>query len=771
MNKDRGCKKTMDSVSLPGAGGSTFQRFAWFKGCELRRSNLAACKAACTNGCCDSSTTREDIRCSSSSCVDKSSGCCADAEAICKLACERYFNPIPIYAAALQKAVDVNDGVCISCPAGTYQPNSNVQATCKKMDVCNTLNAYGCTNACGLGQGLISPSASGGTGAVNNDGTCSTCDAGYFSSTSDASSCIKMGTSSCPRGQGYSSASSTAPGNSGSTSNDGQCNACPSGRNQILADSTETCATCPAGSASANAETQCVTCDTGTYQEKSPATEYNCKVCGAGSEFVDNTTPCKYCNRGFEYVESTRNCSKCPTGKVQPSDSTPSVVCVWCAAGKGYVQADIACSTCASGKYQNTNDGSGLRRRLQNSRDVRNDERRQRLLSSDNVQTCKTCQAGKQFVSITNECSTCSAGSYHDSNTEVAAVCKACPNGRYLLDTASDPSLHTDVSQCLFCVAGKRSRSISQSCEDCTLGQYQNSNSTAPAICQSCGKGKFAPSKIAECEDCHLGKYSTQNANTNYDCKFCSQGKEFVSGAESCAECAYGKFQPSSSSYSPECKLCVPGKYQPSAGQDDCRTMSVSSCNPGYRFDSPSATNQTGLTGSVNNDGYCTICAPGFWKGTNNPNERCVTMTEPAGKNKCPANEGFSSASAQTLMLTGSSSNDGVCTQCNRADHEYSAFDDASACYLYTCQVDGNRCAAGYKCCEKNGQRCIPNNKNCVDVNTGQDQGASDAACNTAAGYKRCESAGNKCLKTDGSEPCLCAAGTFKAPEQLNACL
>ena len=132
-----------------------------------------------------------------------------------------------------------NDGRCESCPAGKYKPGIN-HNDCIQMTS---------TSTCPPGQGFSSASATaaGVTESSADDGTCTLCSIHQYKTSTGYVACDDMSTGRfCPMGEIFSSASATS-GVIGSTQNDGTCDACPvnTWKGTTTTDaSSNVCATC-----------------------------------------------------------------------------------------------------------------------------------------------------------------------------------------------------------------------------------------------------------------------------------------------------------------------------------------------------------------------------------------------------------------------------------------------------------------------------------------------------------------------------------------------
>ena len=611
--------------------------------------------------------------------------------------------------------------VCAPCGNGEVQPSSSASAaacqacTSGTQFVSSTQECQGCPpgktyydgsrrrrrrqrrlggrrGARRLGNPAVCEFCPAGTSFTGVSTACETCSAGKYQ---DENSAAFAACKFCPAGRGFVNGSIA-------------CKPCPPGQYQNRNDlAGAQCAYCPVGMYfGGNAAQPCALCAAGKYQAEDDrvASALNgdtCHDCPNGKQIQyvssdqasrhDQAEDCGSCGVGTAAVSSAHPCSACAIGLVQPLAVATAYGCAACTAGNEYVAIDQPCAGCAAGQYQTQNNAQSA--------------------------SCSHCSAGTAFVSVNQSCTSCTGGTYqarNDAGTD--AICQYCAAGTYFV-------------------------SASNVCNGCIAGRYQGSNTGAVGgqgvTCATCGLGQYARAANATaCDACAFGQFQDDTPSTVWgDCKRCSAGRAYTSATTSCSTCLAGQHQPNDGTKAnASCAFCAPGQYQAQTGQADCNIMTVGepSCAPGRGYSSASATDGH-LAGSIADDGVCTTCVAGTYKGSADASA-CLPMSTPA----CGPGEGYSSASAADQELfTGSRNDDGTCETCP-SPHFYNAFTDTSKCYLYTCSVNGNRCSAGYTCCEATTQRCVE-----TSLNTGCDPNhpdypgeATPVAC--ATGYKEC---------------------------------
>ena len=272
---------------------------------------------------------------------------------------------------------------------------------------------------------------------------------------------------------------------------------------------------------------------------------------------------CGQCPAAY-YCPDTLIKIACPIGRYAPAGSHDLTQCAACFPGKYVVDAGppLVCGVCAAGMFRdsvslNLNDvctqcptGRFALDHKSISFDISVDKS---VAASfhNHLSDCLYCSKGSFFTSQTTECSVCRAAKYQDQDNVASVVCKSCPNGRVLTDNkATDGSLHSDLSNCLFCEKGKSFRNKIHSCKICEAGKYQDQDTVASAECQHCPTGRVVVD-LATTATLH---------DAIEDCSFCEKGRYFINKTTKCSICTVGQFQNRTSVPSVQCTACPPGK-------------------------------------------------------------------------------------------------------------------------------------------------------------------------------------------------------------------
>ena len=182
-------------------------------------------------------------------------------------------------------------------------------------------------------------------------------------------------------------------------------------------------------------------------------------------------------------------------------------------------------------------------------------------------------------------------------------------------------------------------------CERCTAGTYQSSNTFQGTRCTDCEGGKYqASTSSASCNLCGAGQVQPgkqpffQEVHTKNTCVLCVYSlvhfsffsflflsKITASGQTACANCDAGKYQGANGR--PTCAACAVGRYQSLPGQTNCKacesgkyqtsTLSVAcdNCQKGQYNKQTAQTGCTnceqGKTGSTTGLSACGDCTLG----------------------------------------------------------------------------------------------------------------------------------------------------------------
>ena len=224
----------------------------------------------------------------------------------------------------------------------------------------------------------------------------------------------------------------------------------------------------------------CTECEFGKFQEAAMATEYACKFCSAGKQFVSQF----------------KACTNCDHGKYQTQHALASVKCNFCLAGTQFVDKRTACTACQWGEYQDQ--------------------------VNQTYANCSRCLLGKYSdIGGSHQCLSCPAGSYSTESTG-SISCTNCPKGTYNEDgrtvTYDDPPL------CIKCEAG-RYQDVDGAdnilmCQECEIYTYnpflgqascqpcKTNLNTSSTSCSGCNPGTYLSNDGITCTTCELGFYT-----------------------------------------------------------------------------------------------------------------------------------------------------------------------------------------------------------------------------------------------------------------------
>ena len=202
-------------------------------------------------------------------------------------------------------------------------------------------------------------------------------------------------------------------------------------------------------------------------------------------------------------------------------------------------------------------------------------------------------------------CSSCTAGLF--KNTSNTDSCQVCPRGWY----TNEPS----ATACHACPKGFYNSNVGKpSCAACTTGRFNDLTTQifpSSSYCKPCAAGKIAPvTNSTMCLDCPKGTFlkdTTGNRDRHdqhSDCENCSIAKynPFHGHDSACFDCPAAK-----TTGSIECEGCAPGQFENVTGVDSSK---CSMCPAGYY------TNDRDLQD-------CAICHSGFYGSEQRPFKTC----------------------------------------------------------------------------------------------------------------------------------------------------
>ncbi|XP_033644442.1 sushi, von Willebrand factor type A, EGF and pentraxin domain-containing protein 1-like isoform X2 [Asterias rubens] len=197
---------------------------------------------------------------------------------------------------------------------------------------------------------------------------------------------------------------------------------------------------------------------------------------------------------------------------------------------------------------------------------------------SNETYHCTACSSGTWYNSVTDDCEFCSKGSYQDQQAK--EECVLCPSGT---STAAEGAKTSSMCEAV-CPAGQYSETGLVPCSKCLLGEYQPE--TGKTSCLTC-----------------LEEKTTQNFGSqslNQCLEICPPGSYSETGLAPCLPCEPRYYQPSSGKH--HCILC-PGRSTTlitgSSTEEDCIDADECSSSPcgseatcidlinGYRCDCP----------------------------------------------------------------------------------------------------------------------------------------------------------------------------------------
>ncbi|XP_060076672.1 uncharacterized protein LOC132556307 [Ylistrum balloti] len=279
-----------------------------------------------------------------------------------------------------------------------------------------------------------------------------------------------------------------------------------------------------------NSTGNCVTCPFDTYQDvEMPNSMDKCQACES--------------NEATESIGSTDK-SQCKAYCTEPgTELNQTGICVPCKRETFRAIADrtdyfTSCMNCSNGR---TTEGEGS-------------------ISSLNCSVDK-CQAG-QVVNSNGNCVDCPANTYQPIMYPNSAVkCLNCSVNKATVDVGQ-----TSEASCVrVCSAGQQYNNVSDECEPCGKGTWNNGNETM---------------KFQQCASCPVNYTTVAGGNTDIsNCSLldCNPGS-YISG-DNCLLCDLGSYQPNR--HQPSCIDCGPDLNTSSLGsklQTQCQLW----CLPGF---------------------------------------------------------------------------------------------------------------------------------------------------------------------------------------------
>ena len=155
--------------------------------------------------------------------------------------------------------------------------------------------------------------------------------------------------------------------------------------------------------------------------------------------------------------------------------------------------------------------------------------------------------------------------------------------------------------------------------------------------------------------------------------------------ADSCTKCPKG-FTTIGLNDDTTCSIpnCPAGQYvNVTTHESACHNMSNSTCPIGQGFQSATATNQTTFKGSTENDGICTMCAPGQHKSTGLPSS-CSVCPPGTYQNNSGSGSCIKCPKGTFLKLAGTAANHDSLVDCQECDvFQFNPYEGhAEDCYM-----------------------------------------------------------------------------------------
>ena len=699
---------------------------------------------------------------------------------------------------------------CESCTDGKYQnQNNEPEATCK---VCSSGFYFGgsaaesCKN-CDVGKyrldnvGLAQDPCLfcvAGKYFVDKYTACKSCPIGWYQHQNDSPSarCQK-----CAAGAGFVSSTQ-------------ECIGCASGKYATVNDIPGTiCKDCgPEGHASASNAEACTACSSGLYQSQAVASEYGCKTCEKGQQFVttnqnceacevgkyqDEVAPnvlCKTCSAGKEFNTKTNPCLLCKEGEYQSSNSQVGAECKKCSAGQSSVgTGNRYCTICPEGQYQG-NEGA---------RTCLDCGKGKAAASRASAEGCNDCVKGRyqpSSPSIIYSCSVCPKGYYVSSSQ--GSSCTACPAGKLLVDATDNADKHDSQGDCMDCPISTYNPFVGQSsCLTCTFNSAEGMSTcildggevtcnpgefTDGSSCASCIPGQYTPNlQSSSCDDCPKGFYSLNSGAT--ECLKCPSGRYGDAAAsnaiDNCKNCARGRYSEKFGLFEKDqeddgwCKPCIRGKWSPDVGSmaesscQDCTAGKYSSTKAAVAenncINCPAGSYGTFIGADEPND--CLKCS----KGKNQPEEgkQFCLPCEPGKYQEFEGEDECTSCSSGYYNMITASTSCKVCAA-GRDTNGQAGESDCTQCPAGTMKVSAAEEGAPYSCadCAK-GRRAQQGADTCDNCDPGfyQDMG-KQSLCKACAEGKWSDTTG----ATSESQCKNCLAGKYvnaKSSSSADSCV
>ena len=153
--------------------------------------------------------------------------------------------------------------------------------------------------------------------------------------------------------------------------------------------------------------------------------------------------------------------------------------------------------------------------------------------------------------------------------------------------------------------------------------------------------------------------------------------------ASSCSTCPSGFIERSAVPNDDTTCSCPAGQYINSdTSTSTCLSMTQPTCPIGQGFKSATATDQTNNAGSTENDGICTMCAPGQHKSTVSPSS-CSVCPPGTYQNNSGSGSCIKCPKGTYLKLAGTAANHDSLVDCQECDvFQFNPYEGhAEGCY------------------------------------------------------------------------------------------
>jgi hypothetical protein len=486
-------------------------------------------------------------------------------------------------------AVVMSDyGVCIQCPAGQADLDSDSTSSCTDCAIGEyaALGSTICTSCLSLGQ--FDDDRDPSTPCSGTDICRQTCAAGYQDEDCNEDTVCEP----CQAGEHAI----------GGVFPQSRCTPCAAGTSDYDSNASTPCVPCGAGfyAEAANAA-ECIGCPAGRFGPGRAATSLAaCEACQAGQHAEIGAAVCEFCSAGRadEDLNASTSCSECSTGRYAGCGETECNSCV-----PGQVDSDensaTPCTACVPGQYwlsgvNGTNITSSTCIQCSTGR-VDSD--------SDSTTQCEDCVVGEYCAVGSSVAVMCADIGQTDDDADPSTPCRADVGVSLQADvtldidigaigatgttarSAFESEFATDMSVLLGiqpnriqieAIAGGSvvvQFTVAPAADGASLPvtALQDAFSAGPVELAGAGAGQLSDVRTArfECSQACLPGFHDLDCDNSTACSPCGAG-EFSGGGVSpaglCSQCAPG-FTDEDMDGATSCTLCPTGRYTPRVGQ------------------------------------------------------------------------------------------------------------------------------------------------------------------------------------------------------------